>query len=139
MQTANVHDPLSIESVYPRDAFDSDARQNARDKETVEHGVMILSKPDADGNFSLTRSKRHVGEPYEATHSIFLSPSLESSEYGAFVQNDTGYGGPVEPAAAPQEPGDPYRSFLESLMRAAREVDFPPPPPADRLKGFRGG
>lgn len=139
MQTANVHDPSSFESVYPRSAFDNDARLNARDKETVAHGVMILSMPDADGNFSLTPSKRHVGEPDKTTHSIFLSPSLESSEYGAFVQNDTAYGGPVEPVDAPKEPSDPYRSFVEKVMQAARSADFPPEPPAELLTGFRGG
>ena len=139
MHTANIHDPLSIESVYPRSAFDSDARLNARDKEAVAHGVMILSMPDSDGNFSLMRSKRHVGEPDKTTHSIFLSPSLESSEYGAFVQSDTNYGGPMEPVEAPQELGDPYRSFVETLMQTARDADFPPAPSADRLTGFRGG
>ncbi|QCN96899.1 hypothetical protein D3093_16445 (plasmid) [Azospirillum argentinense] len=139
MQTANIHDPLSIESVYPRSAFDADARQNARDKETVEHGVMILSMPDADGNFSLKPSQRHVGEPEATTHSIFLSPRLESSEYGALTPSDTGYDAPIEPAETPKTSGDPYRSFVESLIEAARGADFPPPPPAESLKGFRGG
>ncbi|MGY0712557.1 hypothetical protein [Azospirillum argentinense] len=139
MQTANIHDPLSIESVYPRSAFDADARQNARDKETVEHGVMILSMPDADGNFSLKPSHRHVGESEVTTHSIFLSPRLESSEYGALTPSDTGYDAPIEPAEAPETSGDPYRSFVESLIQAARGADFPPPPPAESLKGFRGG
>lgn len=139
MQTANIHDPLSIENVYPRSAFDNDARQNARDKEAVEHGVMILSMPDAEGNFSLKPSQRHVGEPDAATHSIFLSPTLESSEYGALIPSDTGYDGPIEPAEAPRTSGDPYRSFVESLIQAARDADFPPPPPAESLKGFRGG
>ncbi|UKJ75746.1 hypothetical protein [Azospirillum brasilense] len=139
MQTANIHDPLSIESVYPRSAFDNDARQNARDKEAVEHGVMILSMPDADGNFSLKPSQRHVGEPDTTTHSIFLSPTLESSEYGALIPSDTGYDGAIEQSEAPKTSGDPYRSFVESLIQAARDADFPPPPPAESLKGFRGG
>ncbi|CAO3378532.1 hypothetical protein [Azospirillum argentinense] len=139
MQTVNIHDPSSIESVYPRSAFDTDARQNARDKEAVEHGVMILSMPDADGNFSLTRSQRHVGEPGATTHSIFLSPTLDSSEYGALVPSDTGYDGPIEPAEASPTSGDPYRSFVDSLIQAARDADFPPQPPAESLKGFRGG
>ncbi|CAO3451866.1 hypothetical protein [Azospirillum argentinense] len=139
MQTANIHDPLSIESVYPRSAFDNDARQNARDKEAVEHGVMILSMPDADGNFSLKPSQRHVGEPETTTHSIFLSPTLENSEYGALDPSASGYDGPIEPAEAPKTSGDPYRTFLESLIQAARDADFPPPPPAESLKGFRGG
>lgn len=139
MQTANIHDPLSIESVYPRSAFDNDARQNARDKEAVEHGVMILSMPDADGNFSLKPSQRHVGESEATTHSIFLSPRLENSEYGALTPSDTGYDAPIEPAETSKTSGDPYRSFVESLIEAARGADFPPPPPAESLKGFRGG
>ncbi|OYD85145.1 hypothetical protein [Azospirillum brasilense] len=139
MQTANIHDPSSIERIYPRSAFDNDARQNARDKEAVEHGVMVLSKPDADGNFSLMRSQRHVGEPDATTHSIFLSPTLDNSVYGALTPSDTGYDGPVEPADAPEPAGDPYRSFVESLIEVARNADFPPPPPAESLKGFRGG
>ncbi|TWA74294.1 hypothetical protein FBZ82_101309 [Azospirillum brasilense] len=139
MQTANIHDPSSIESVYPRSAFDNDARQNARDKEAVEHGVMILSMPDADGNFSLKPSQRHVGEPETTTHSIFLSPTLENSEYGAIKPSGSGYDGPIEPAEASETSGDPYRSFVESLIQAARGADFPPQPPAESLKGFRGG
>ncbi|NUB26961.1 hypothetical protein [Azospirillum brasilense] len=139
MQTANIHDPLSIESVYPRSAFDNDARQNARDKEAVEHGVMILSMPDADGNFALKPSQRHVGEPETTTHSIFLSPTLENSEYGALNPSGSGYDGPIEPAESVKSSSDPYRSFVDSLIQAARDADFPPPPPAESLKGFRGG
>ncbi|ALJ37280.1 hypothetical protein D9623_14400 [Azospirillum brasilense] len=139
MQTANINDPLSIESVYPRSAFDNDARQNARDKEAVEHGVMILSMPDADGNFALKPSQRHVGEPETTTHSIFLSPTLENSEYGALNPSGSGYDGPIEPAESVKTSSDPYRSFVDSLIQAARDADFPPSPPAESLKGFRGG
>jgi hypothetical protein len=138
MDTANVNDPKSLEAIYPRDAFEREARLNAQDKTTVHHGLKILSAPDENGNFSLTRANQHVGETQAASHSLFLCPLLPASEQDEFIQSE-GYGGPVERRDPPQDRGDPYRSFLEEVIRAAKSADFPPTDGAERLKGFHGG
>ncbi|WP_448188005.1 hypothetical protein [Azospirillum sp. sgz301742] len=139
MPTANIHDPASVEAIYPRAEFEREARLNAQDKVTVQHGVTILSTPDGSGTFTLVRASRDVGETADSPHSIFVAPSLETSEYGAFIQNDTDYGGPVKRRDAPKDPADPYRSFVEEILQAARSARFPPAAPADRLRGFHGG
>ncbi|HYG85456.1 MAG TPA: hypothetical protein VD978_04290 [Azospirillum sp.] len=139
MATANVNDPGSLEAVYSRADFERDARLNAEDKTAVQHGVSILSAPDDAGTFSIVRADHHVGEVEESSHSIFLSPVLEPSEYGALTQDDTDYGGPVEEHSPPEESADPYQSFLEDVIRAARSAHFPDADVAERLKGFYGG
>lgn len=143
METANVNDPASLEALYSKADFEADARLNAQDKTTVLHGLMILSMPDGDGRFSIMRANRQVGEDEDSSHSLFVSPRLSGSTSDAFVQNDTGYGGPVEPRTPaqerPQERTDPYGAFLRDVLDAARSAVFPPPAPAERLKGFRGG
>ena len=139
METANVNDPASVETIYSRADFEREARLNAQDKTTIQHGITILSAPDGDGNFSLMRASRHVGEVGESSHSIFVGPSLKTSEHGAFIQNDTGYGGPIEQHDPPKEPADPYRLFVEEIFQAVRSADFPPDVPPERLKGFHGG
>lgn len=139
METVNVNDSASLERIYSKADFDADVRLNAQDKTTVLHGLMILSVPDRDGNFTIMRANRQVGEPNETSHSIFVSPALGSAEYGAFVQNDTDYGGPVERRDPPPERTDPYRSFLQEVFQTASSAQFPPAVPAERLKGFRGG
>lgn len=139
METANVNDPASLERIYSKADFEADARLNAQDKNTVRHGLMILSEPDGDGAFPVMRANRQVGEVEESASSIFLSPVLDTAERDAFVQNDTDYGGPVENRAPPRERQDPYRSFVEEVIQAARSARFPPGVPAERLKGFHGG
>ncbi|MBP2295736.1 hypothetical protein [Azospirillum rugosum] len=139
METANVNDPTSLETLYSKADFEKDARLNAQDKTTVLHGLMILSMPGDDGSFSITRANRQVGEVEDTSHSIFVSPRLSGAESDAFVQNDTDYGGPVEQRDPPRERTDPYRAFLDDVLQAARTARFAPAVPAEKLKGFRGG
>ncbi|WP_448206458.1 hypothetical protein [Azospirillum sp. sgz302134] len=139
MQTANVNDPKSVEALYSRADFEKEARLNSQDKTTVQHGLMILSEPGPDGTFSLQRANRHVGEAQDTANSVFLCPLLNSAEYGAFVQNDTAYGGPVDPPKRPSDRADPYRAFIDDVIQAARTAHFPPGVPAECLKGFHGG
>ena len=112
METANINDPASFERIYSRTDFEREARLNSQDKTTVQHGIAILSAPDGDGNFSVTRANRHVGEVGESSHSIFIGPSLEAPEYGLFV---------------------------EGVFQAVRSAHFPPDVPVERLRGFHGG
>ena len=139
METANVNDHRSFEKIYSRADFEREARLNAQDKTTVQHGITILSAPDGNGDFSLMRAARHVGEVRESSGSIFVAPSLKASEDGAFIQKDTDYGGPVERCDPPDDPADPYWSFVEDVFQTARSVHVPPAAPAERLKGFHGG
>lgn len=139
VETANIDDPASVERIYSRADFERDSRLNAQDKTAIRHGITILSQPDTAGDFSLVRASRHVGEEAESTHSLFLYPELKPSEYGALIQDDTGYGGPVERHDVPEDPADPYRSFVEDVVQAARSAHFPPEAPPELLKGFHGG
>lgn len=139
MQVANVNDAGSVEKLYSKADFETDARLNAQDKAVVHHGLKILTAPDANGDFTLIRANQHVGEEHAPVHSVFVSPFLEASEYGRFIQDGTDYGGPVEPASPPRDPADPYRSFIEDVLLAARSTHFPPALAAERLKAFLGG
>ncbi|HYH36968.1 MAG TPA: hypothetical protein VD860_02010 [Azospirillum sp.] len=139
MDTANINDPRSVEAVYPRSAFEQDARLNAQDKTTVQHGLTLLTAPDAEGRFGLTRANRHVGEVEDGHQTVFLGPQLPQGEYGRFAQDDTDYGGPVEQRDPPDDGEDPYRAFIADVIRAARATPPVPPIPAERLQGFRGG
>ena len=74
MPEANIHDRLTIERIYPRDAFDRDTRRNAETKTEVLHGLQITSSPDANGVFSLARTSRHVAEQNPEGDVVFVSP-----------------------------------------------------------------
>ena len=138
MDTANINDPKSLERIYPRADYEEDAHRNAQDKNTVHHGLKILSAPGSDGSFTVTRANRHVGEVQAPTHSLFVCPFLSASEQEEFAQ-DGNYGGPVEKQDPPREKTDPYGAFLADVILTAKSAHFPPTDGAQRLKGFHGG
>jgi len=54
---ANIHDRSALERAYPAEAFASDAAQNGRMPSEVLCGVLILSAPDAAGDFAFERTQ----------------------------------------------------------------------------------
>src|SRR5205814_10622849 len=60
--TANIHDRASIERVYPREAYASDASQNELRKPAMLRGVRIAAAPDEKGEFAIEPAVQHAGE-----------------------------------------------------------------------------
>ena len=141
--SANIHDLASLERLYPRDVFESDANRNAQAKASVLHGLRILSSPDGDGTFEVARASQHVGEVHADDPppggGVFLAPSLAAGA-PALTQNEPGYGGPQQSAESGAGRAEDYEAFLDRVLATARSADFPEPIGRDeRLKGFRGG
>src|SRR5689334_10562406 len=80
MPTANVFDRASVEAIYPRDAYEAEAAQNSVGNAGKQRGLRIDSAPDGEGNFTLVRAVRDVGEAAGTPDSLFLSPTMESRE-----------------------------------------------------------
>lgn len=142
MSFANVNDRSTIEAIYPRDAFEADAAQNARDKAAVLHGVAILSEVSESGAFALQRSRRHVGENDPLGDTLFLAPFVPQADAGA--EQTSAYGAAPEKAgaaAAGSDRGDAYASFIGRIVDAAARASFKEPigRHEERLRGFHGG
>ena len=102
MATANIHDPSSIEQIYPPDAYASDASENERRKPAVLKGVRVTSAPDEAGDFTIERATQQVGEVPGA---VFLAPF-----HRATAQED---------AAVNPESRDGYEAFVSDIIEAA--------------------
>jgi hypothetical protein len=141
MPEANVNDPVTVEGLYPRDAFQRDARSNSDAKATVHHGVLILSGVDSAGTFRAERASRQVGESDPEGDTVFVAPFLaelapvgESGTYGA-------PGASGEAAANSTDAAGDYRAFIVRILETARSAEFKPPIGRNegRLQGFHGG
>ena len=142
MAQANVHDRLTIERLYPRDAFDRDSRKNAHVKTEILHGVRVMSAPDANGDFSLARGSRHVAEQNPEGDAIFVFPHHYQGD-DALMQGPD-YGGPEEKSDASrgdQDSGTAYDMFINRVIASARSADFKSSIGfhESRLEGFHGG
>jgi hypothetical protein len=142
MPEANIHDRLTIERIYPRDAFDRDTRRNAETKTEVLHGLRITSSPDANGVFSLARTSRHVAEQNPEGDVVFVSPHRYQGD-DALMQGPD-YGGPEEKGAAArasQDANAAYDMFISRVIEAAKSADFKSAIGfhESRLEGFHGG
>ena len=84
MTAANVNDRSTVEAIYPREAFQSDAAENSRAKTAVLRGVLIASAASESGAFAFHRASRHVGEKDPLGDTRFLAPFL--SEAGAALR-----------------------------------------------------
>ncbi len=140
MQKVNINRRDSVENFYPRSAFEEDARRNSEAKTTVHHGVRILSAPDAQGDFSITRAHQHVGEDAPDQDTVFLTPFM-GEDYDRFMQSETDYGRPVPKEGHPDRDASAYSDFIDGILDAARKAHFPDPigQGEERLKGFHGG
>jgi hypothetical protein len=133
----SVRDRAAIERLYPPDVFAHDAGINSDAKAAVRHGVRIVSAVDSDGEFTLERASRHVGEtPAGPDDATFLSPFLGSTA-DAPARND-GYGGPEERRIGDRKTDD-YSDFIDHIIieATAKRVPAQPRPGDERLRGPR--
>jgi hypothetical protein len=141
MPTANVFDRASVEAIYPRDVYEAEAAQNAVGNAQMLRGLRIDSAPDDKGDFTLVRAARDVGEAAGTREALFLSPTMESRDYGRFTEMPGREGGVEERRDPPGSAGDAYAAFIDRVIEAARDAQFPERIGGgdDRLKGFHGG
>jgi hypothetical protein len=141
MSIANVNDRSSIERIYPRDAFESDAANNSRGKALVLEGVLIASQPSENGEFELVRKRRNVAENDPEGDTLFLAPYL-GRDYAALEQTPE-YSAPQEKAdgLGAVERGADYGAFIERIIETAKAARFKSPigKKEERLRGFHGG
>jgi hypothetical protein len=141
MPEANINDRSSVERLYPREAFERDAGENADAKATVHRGVRIVSPVDDEGRFSAERGSRHVGERNPEGDTVFLAPFL--AEADAPVRQGETYGGPVQAGDAPADAqkAHDYRAFVDRIIETAKAAEFKPAVGRgdERLHGFHGG
>jgi hypothetical protein len=120
MRSANVNDRSTIEAIYPREAFESDAAQNSRDKAAILHGVLIASEVSESGAFALLRD---------------IDARMEQAPaYGAAEEKPGGL-------EEMERQGADYDSFIDRIIAAATRAEFKEPigRHEERLRGFRGG
>jgi hypothetical protein len=132
MAKANIHRLITLEEVYPPDAFASDAAQNGRVPNTLLSGVRVLSAPDPAGDFDFERATQQVGE---ATSPSFLAPYRREDR-----TVDAGRDSPTT-ASAGSQPRAGYEAFLADIIAVAQRLGFEPEeaPGRDepRLRGLR--
>jgi hypothetical protein len=142
MSKVNVHDRLTVERIYPPDAFDRDSRMNAVVKTEIVHGIRITSPPDANGTFSLARTSHHVAEQDPEGDAVFVFSYQYQSDDTLMQGPD--YGGPEEKSDASRRSEDgraAYDVFISRVIEVARSANFKSAIGfhESRLEGFRGG
>ena len=140
MQSVNINQRDTIESYYPLDSFVHDANQNARGKAMVMHGLRIVSGPDGDGTFKVTKAQHNVAEDDDNHDALFLY-SVRDDDNNWFDKGEADASKAVHAKEHPVDVSDLYRSFVDRVIEAARTAHFQ----SDigrgepRLKGFHGG
>lgn len=140
MQSVNINQRDTIESYYPLDSFVHDANQNARGKATVMHGLRIVSAPDADGTFKVTKGQHNVAED-DANHDALFLYSVRDDDNNWFDKGEADASKAVHAKEHPVDVSDLYRSFIDRVIEAARTAHFQNDigRGEPRLKGFHGG
>ena len=74
MQSVNINQRETLESYHPQDSFVHDANHNAMAKTPVMHGLCILSVPNAEGAFKVTKAQHSVAEESVGHDALVLYP-----------------------------------------------------------------
>jgi len=140
MQSVNINQRETLESYYPLDSFVHDANQNARGKAAVMHGLRILSAPDGDGAFKITKAQHNVAEDTADQDALFLY-SVRDDDNNWFDKGEADTSKAVHAKEHPVNVSELYRGFIDRVIEAARNAKFQPDigRGEPRLKGFHGG
>jgi hypothetical protein len=111
MTKVSVDDRGSLERLYPKDAFASDAAWNELPN-AITRGARVASAPDKNGSFEVDRASRHAGEPETP---YFLAPQ-KGQDYGQFLDD-----------------------IVTAAVRFGQRTEETPGQGDPRIKGFRGG
>ena len=123
MQSVNINQRETLESYYPLDSFVHDANQNARGKAAVMHGLRILSAPDGDGAFKITKAQHNVAEDTSDQDALFLY-SVRDDDNNWFDKGGGGYlqGSPCQGASGRRIGALPRLHRPRNRSRPQREV-----------------
>jgi hypothetical protein len=140
MQSVNINQRETIESYYPLDSFVHDANQNARGKAAVMHGLRILSAPNSDGAFNITKARHNVAEDASTEDTLFLY-SVRDDDNNWFDSAEADASKAVHSKEHPVNVSDLYHSFIDRVIETARNAKFQPDIGRGerRLEGFHGG
>ena len=140
MQSVNINQRETLESYYPLDSFVHDANQNARGKAAVMHGLRILSAPDAEGAFKITKAQHNVAEDASHEDTLFLY-SVRDDDNNWFDSAEADASKAVHAKEHPVDVSDLYRGFIDRVIETARTAHFQDDigRGEPRLKGFHGG
>jgi hypothetical protein len=140
MQNVNINQRETLESYYSLDSFVHDANQNARGKAAVMHGLRILSAPDGDGAFKVSKAQHNVAEDDANYDALFLY-SVRDDDNNWFDRAEPDASKAVHAKEHPVEVADLYRDFIDRVIETARNTKFQPNigRGEPRLKGFHGG
>ena len=140
MQSVNINQRETLESYYPLDSFVHDANQNARGKAAVMHGLRILSAPDGEGAFKVSKAQHNVAEDDANYDALFLY-SMRDDDNNWFDRAEPDASKAVHAKEHPVEVSDLYRDFIDRVIETARNAKFQNDigRGEPRLKGFHGG
>jgi hypothetical protein len=140
MQSVNINQRDTIESYYPLDSFVHDANQNARGKTAVMHGLRILSAPDGEGAFKITKAQHNVAEDASHEDTLFLY-SVRDDDNNWFDREEADASKAVHAKEHPVDVSELYRGFIDRVIETARTAKFQSNigRGEPRLKGFHGG
>jgi hypothetical protein len=140
MQSVNINQRETLESYYPLDSFVHDANQNARGKTAVMHGLRILSAPDGEGAFKITKAQHNVAEDASHEDTLFLY-SVRDDDNNWFDREEADASKAVHAKEHPVDVSELYRGFIDRVIETARTAKFQSNigRGEPRLKGFHGG
>jgi hypothetical protein len=140
MQSVNINQRETLESYYPLDSFVHDANQNARGKTAVMHGLRILSAPDGEGAFNVTKAQHNVAEDASHEDTLFLY-SVRDDDNNWFDKEEVDASKAVHAKEHPVDVSELYRGFIDRVIETARTAKFQSNigRGEPRLKGFHGG
>ena len=124
MQSVNINQRETIESYYPLDSFVHDANQNARGKASVMHGLRILSAPDADGAFKVTKAQHNVAEDDDNQDALFLY-SVRDDDNNWFDKGEADASKAVHAKEHPVDVSDLYRELHRPRDRSRPQRALP--------------
>jgi hypothetical protein len=140
MQSVNINQRETLENFYPLDSFVHDANQNARGKTAVMHGLRILSAPDDNGAFNVTKARHNVAEDASHKDTMFLY-SVRDDDNNWFDSDEEDASKAVRAKDNAVDTSELYRGFIDRVIETARNAHFQDHigRGEPRLKGFHGG
>ena len=110
-----------IEAIYPRETYESEARENSHARAKVLRGLRIERASGAEGEVRIVRAARQASHVGGARGTIFLCPYMGHG-YGVFSLGRGVHGPIVENTDPFERHPEEYDAFVGRVIAAVHEL-----------------
>jgi len=123
--TVTNFDRATLEQIYPREIWESEAALNSQGRSGMLRGLLIEASTEGDGGLNIRRAVRPLGDTGVdgSSRAFFVCPYMGRA-YDIFMPGYGGHGAVVEKHSALEDISPEYERFIDGVIKSVSSADL---------------